>query len=76
MQDLSPANLSVGEIYEGRVCSVKRFGVFVALDGVEGLLDSWWLQKNVETWPTLGETVSVRVEKISEDGKVSLTLAT
>ena len=70
----SPAPLVVGDIHTGPVTSVKRFGVFVAVGGVEGLIDGWWLQKNVEVWPEMGQQVTVRVENVRDDGKVSLSL--
>jgi len=73
MTDTS-AELAVGDIHTGPVTSVKRFGVFVAVGSVEGLVDSWWLQKNVEVWPKKGDTVRVRVEAVRDDGKVSLSL--
>jgi len=66
--------LIVGEIHTGPVTSVKRFGVFVAVGGVEGLIECWWLQKNVEVWPEMGQQVTVRVENVRDDGKVSLSL--
>ena len=74
MSSASSTSLVVGETHTGPVTSVKRFGVFVAVGGVEGLIDSWWLQKNVEVWPKLGDQVSVRVETVREDGKVSLSI--
>ncbi len=70
----TPAPLTVGDVHTGPVTSVKRFGVFVAVGSIEGLVDSWWLQKNVEVWPKLGDTVEVRVEDVREDGKVTLSL--
>lgn len=68
------ARLVVGDVHCGPVTSVKRFGVFVAIGGVEGLLDAWWLQKNVAVWPKVGDQVRVRVETVRDDGKVSLSL--
>lgn len=66
--------LVVGQVLTGPVTSVKRFGVFVAVGGIEGLVDSWWLQEHRQTWPSVGDTVEVCVEAVREDGKVSLSL--
>lgn len=68
------APLAIGDIHTGPVTSVKRFGVFVAVGGIEGLVDSWWLQENGVAWPKLGDQVKVRVEDVRADGKVSLSL--
>ncbi len=73
MADQHPP-LAVGDVLTGPVTSVKRFGAFVALGEVEGLVDAWWLQENGRAWPVLGTTVTVCVEKIDENGKVSLSL--
>lgn len=66
--------LVVGEVHSGPVTSVKRFGVFVAVGGIEGLIDGWWLREHAETWPNEGDTVTVRVASVHDDGKVGLTL--
>lgn len=73
MSDSATA-LCVGDIHTGPVTSVKRFGVFVAVGDIQGLVDAWWLQENVETWPVLGATLSVRIEKVHDDGKLTLSI--
>ena len=67
-------SLLVGQVHSGPVTSVKRFGVFVAIGGIEGLVDSWWLQENVQVWPKAGDTVKVCIEAVRDDGKISLSL--
>jgi ribosomal protein S1 len=48
--------------------------VFVAIGGIEGLVDSWWLQENVQVCPKAGDTVKVCIETVRDDGKISLSL--
>jgi ribosomal protein S1 len=66
--------LVVGQVHRGPVTSVKRFGVFVAVGDIEGLVDAWRLHESRQAWPALGETVTVCIETVREDGKVSLSL--
>jgi small subunit ribosomal protein S1 len=62
------AELAEGQIREGTVRSIKDFGAFVDLGGVDGLLPiaemSWFRVKKVEDVLKLGDKVKVQVLKI------------
>ncbi len=72
------AELAPGEIREGIVRSVRDFGAFVDLGGVDGLLHvsqiSWDRIKHPSDVLTVGQKVRVKIEKIDpETHKISLT---
>jgi small subunit ribosomal protein S1 len=74
-------SLKVGSDVEGTVTTVQRYGAFVDIDGIEGLLHISQLAarrvESVEDVVTVGERVKVRVIAIepSADGpRVSLSL--
>jgi small subunit ribosomal protein S1 len=72
------AELAPGQIREGVVRSLKDFGAFVDLGGVDGLIHisqlSWDRVKHPSEVVEVGQKVKVRVEKFDKDtGKVSLS---
>ena len=72
------AELAAGQLREGIVRSLKDFGAFVDLGGVDGLVHisqlSWDRVKHPSEVLEVGQKVKVRVEKFDKDtGKVSLS---
>ncbi len=72
------AELAPGEIRDGIVRTVRDFGAFVDLGGVDGLLHvsqiSWDRIKHPGDVLTVGQKIRVKIEKIDPDsGKISLT---
>jgi small subunit ribosomal protein S1 len=72
------AELAPGQLREGIVRSMKDFGAFVDLGGVDGLVHisqlSWDRVNHPSEVLTLGQKIKVRVEKFDkETGKVSLS---
>jgi polyribonucleotide nucleotidyltransferase len=81
---LDPPTAEVGEIYNGKVVNLTKFGAFVnVLPGRDGLLHISKLSPlaggkrvaAVEDVLTLGQPIEVRVDDIDQQGKVSLSLA-
>ncbi|MCA9176787.1 MAG: S1 RNA-binding domain-containing protein [Planctomycetales bacterium] len=71
--------LAVGQIREGTVRSVRDFGAFVDLGGVDGLIHvsqlSWEHVKHPNEVVQEGEKVRVRIEKMDpKSGKIGLSL--
>ena len=70
--------LAPGQLREGIVRSIKDFGAFVDLDGVDGLIHvsqlSWDRVNHPSEVLEVGQKVKVRVEKFDKDtGKISLS---
>ena len=70
--------LEVGELLEGRVTGITQFGAFVALaEGKSGLIHISEVANtyvsDIHAFLSVGQTVKVRVLKISPDGKISLS---
>jgi polyribonucleotide nucleotidyltransferase len=81
---LDPPTADVGEVYNGKVVNLTKFGAFVnILPGRDGLLHISKLSAladgkrvgAVEDVLTLGQAIEVRVDDIDQQGKVSLSLA-
>ena len=81
---LDPPSADVGEVYNGKVVNLTKFGAFVnILPGRDGLLHISKLSAladgkrvgAVEDVLTLGQAIEVRVDDIDQQGKVSLSLA-
>ncbi len=71
--------LKVGEILEGKIVSVKEYGVFVDMsDELSGMVHISEVAndyvKNINDFVKVGDTVKVKVLNIGEDGKVSLSI--
>src|SRR6476469_3458986 len=77
---LDPPSAEVGAIYEGRVVNITKFGAFVnILPGRDGLVHISKLGRGkridrVEDVLALGDELSVRVDDIDQNGKLSLSL--
>jgi len=70
-------SLEMGQVRQGKVTSIKDFGVFVDLGGAEGLVHiselSWVRVANPSELVTVGQDVSVFVLGVDkENGKISL----
>ena len=70
--------LQVGQTIEGTVRSIRDFGVFVDIGGIDGLIHisqlSWDRVEHPENVVKKGETVKVRIEKINlQTGKIGLS---
>lgn len=71
------ANLKVGQKVEGVVSGIVKFGVFVAFEGIEGLVHiseiAWGHVKNPNEYAKVGDKIEVLV--IGKDGeKISLSM--
>jgi len=69
--------LKIGDIKEGRVSGLVKFGLFVAFDGLEGLVHiseiAWGHVKNPSEYASVGDKVKVKI--IGLDGeKLSLSI--
>ena len=77
---LDPPKAQIGEVYTGRVVNLTKFGAFVnILPGRDGLVHISKLGRGrrverVEDVVDLGQQVTVRVDDIDPQGKVSLSL--
>ncbi|HEX6423704.1 MAG TPA: polyribonucleotide nucleotidyltransferase [Acidimicrobiales bacterium] len=78
---LNPPTAEVGQVYQGRVVNITKFGAFVnILPGRDGLLHISKIGggkriDKVEDVLDLGHEVEVRVDDVDPNGKVSLSLA-
>ena len=76
-RDKALEHLKVGDVKEGLVSGLVKFGLFVAFDGLEGLVHiseiAWGHVKNPSEFAQVGDRVTVRV--IGVDGeKLSLSI--
>ena len=71
--------LEVGNIVEGKVTGITKFGAFVALpEGKSGLVHISEIANsfvsNVSEYVQMGQAVKVRVLNVTEDGKINLSI--
>ncbi len=71
--------LAVGEIYEGKVTGITKFGAFVLLpNGKSGLVHISEVANafvsDVHEHVQIGQAVKVRLLSISEEGKINLSI--
>lgn len=71
--------LEVGEIYEGKVTGITKFGAFVSLEGGQtGMVHISEIAptfvNEIKDFVSEGQTVRVKVLSISEEGKISLSI--
>lgn len=71
--------LEVGNIYEGKVTGITKFGAFVELEpGTTGMVHISEVANSfvneIKDHLTEGQTVKVRVLAIGENGKISLSI--
>ena len=72
------AELAPGQVHEGTVRSLKEFGAFVDLGGIDGLIHiskmSWDRVNHPSEVLTEGQAVKVKIEQIDPDtGKIALS---
>lgn len=69
--------LEVGSVVEGTVTRLMDFGVFVDIGGIEGLVHisklSWERIKHPKDVFSEGDKVKVKIEKVTDEGKISLS---
>jgi polyribonucleotide nucleotidyltransferase len=79
---LNPPTADVGQVYQGRVVNITKFGAFVnILPGRDGLLHISKMGggkriERVEDVLELGQAIEVRVDDVDPNGKVSLSPVT
>lgn len=70
-------HLKVGDVKEGMVSGIVKFGLFVTFDGLEGLVHiseiAWGHVKNPSEFAEMGDRVSVKVIGVDGD-KLSLSI--
>jgi small subunit ribosomal protein S1 len=70
--------LEVGQVISGTVVRVAEFGAFIDIGGIDGLLPvseiSWQRINHPKERLSVGDNISVKVLKIDEAGKISLSL--
>ncbi|MDR3112264.1 MAG: 30S ribosomal protein S1 [Elusimicrobiota bacterium] len=66
-------SLSVGKIVDGTVSNITKFGVFVNIGGVDGLLHisdmAWYKVKSAQDLVKVGQSVRVQITKIDKENK-------
>ena len=71
------SNLTIGDIVEGIVTGVVDFGIFVNVDGIEGLIHiseiSWDRVDNPSKYVSIGEKIKAKIISIDQD-KLSLSM--
>ncbi|MGD9909478.1 MAG: S1 RNA-binding domain-containing protein [Candidatus Izemoplasmatales bacterium] len=70
--------MNQGDIVKGRITGIKPYGAFVKLENeTDGLIHisefSDGFVRSIEDFVSVGETVSLEVISVGEDGKVSLS---
>lgn len=70
--------LEIGNIYEGKVTEITKFGAFVEVEGKTGMVHiseiSNTYVSEIKDHLTVGQEVKVKVIGISEEGKISLSI--
>ena len=71
--------LALGEIYEGKVTGITKFGAFVSFEnGQTGMVHisevALSFVNEIKDFITEGQTVKVKVLSISDEGKISLSI--
>jgi small subunit ribosomal protein S1 len=69
--------LNIGEVVNGKISGLVKFGIFVAFDGLEGLVHiseiAWGHVKNPSDYGRLGDPVKVQIIGLEGD-KISLSM--
>jgi len=73
------SKIKIGEVYEGKVSGIVPFGIFVSIDGLEGLVHiseiAWEKVGNPSDYFKIGQTVKVLVfSKDEKMGKLNLSI--
>lgn len=69
----------IGKIYDGKVTGITKFGAFVEIeDGVSGMVHISEIANTyvneISEHVSVGDEVKVRILKIAEDGKISMSI--
>jgi small subunit ribosomal protein S1 len=74
---LALTKLKIGSVVKGTISGIVKFGIFVAFDGLEGLVHiseiAWGHVKNPSDYGRLGEKVDIMVIGVDGD-KISLSM--
>ena len=66
-------NVEIGKMYKGTVTSISSYGVFVDIDGVQGLLHisgmTWERDKKPADLVEVGQEIKVKVEAFDKENK-------
>jgi small subunit ribosomal protein S1 len=77
VREAAVSKLPIGTVVDGIVKSVKEFGAFIDVGGVEGLVPLTEMSHNRSESPhdvfKVGETVPVKILRVDEKGKVWLS---
>lgn len=70
--------LEIGNIYDGKVTEITKFGAFVEVSGMTGMVHiseiSNTFVNEIKDHVTVGQEVKVKVIGITEEGKISLSM--
>lgn len=71
--------LKIGEIYEGKITGITKFGVFVDLgDNTSGMVHISEVARtfvnDINEHVKMGDTVKVKLVSIGDDGKIALSI--
>lgn len=70
--------INIGDILEGKVVNITNFGAFVDMDGTTGLIHVSEIAdrfvKDVHDYLSEGDVIKVKVLKMEDNGKISLSL--
>lgn len=71
--------LKIGEIYEGKITGITKFGVFVDLgDNTSGMVHISEVARtfvnDISEHVKMGDTVKVKLISIGDDGKIALSI--
>lgn len=69
------AKVEVGQVYEGNVARLMEFGMFVNIaPGSDGIAHKSTMPKEVFERLSKGDTVTVKVLEIDQQGRIKLTM--
>lgn len=70
--------LEIGNIYDGKVTEITKFGAFVEVSGKTGMVHisevSNTFVNDIKDHLTVGQEVKVKVINLTDDGKISLSI--
>ncbi|NLZ45398.1 MAG: S1 RNA-binding domain-containing protein [Clostridiales bacterium] len=70
--------LEIGNIYEGKVTEITKFGAFVEVEGKTGMVHiseiSNTFVNEIKDHVQIGQTVKVKVIGITDEGKISMSM--
>ncbi len=70
--------MKIGDVVQGRITGIKPYGAFVKIDDqIDGLIHISEISDdyvdNIEDYLKVGDTVDLKVIKVSDDNKISLS---